>query len=155
MARDVAAPGFDGSNKKGGSPKKGQGGTQTQQCRFFKQGKCNKGKDCPFAHGRAGSPAPNKDKNQNQKGKGSAAPASSSGRSRASSNTSGTSQFSEAELAKRKKTPRVHLAKGKCTFGDRCHYSHATPAAPAQPGGEGGNDKPNKKKKKRLRFTQR
>jgi hypothetical protein len=37
-----------------------------------------------------------------------------------------------------KNLPCAHFAKGECTFGDRCWYSHTAPAAPAT-GSGGGN----------------
>ena len=156
LSRLVAAPAAD-KKKKGKYDKKSNANSRDSSassdgkdkrsipCRFFKKGTCTKGKDCPFSHKKGGSPHP-------------IAPASPRGSPKGSrkgsrSNSPGKKTFTEAELAQRRKTPCAHLKAGRCSFGDRCHYSHANVAAPASEGSSSEASVPKEKKKKKSKGT--
>jgi hypothetical protein len=83
-------------------------------CYKFRDGKCEKGKDCPYKYvkdtSRSGTPK--------KKGKGKG-----NGRSRS------PSKMSREEMAK---TPCTYFQQGKCRRGDKCFYKHENAAAPTK-----------------------
>eukprot|EP00435_Cladocopium_sp_Y103_P009981 s2232_g2.t1 len=91
-------------------------------CMFhFEKKNCKKGKDCPYSHSQKVYDAKKKDKKDGSR-------SNSSSRSR---KPRGRSE-SPAPLDKSGNRTCLLFAKGKCTYGDKCKFSHE-PAAPAKP----------------------
>ena len=113
-----AAPAQGGKDRGKGDRGRPRGRSQSAKgdkiCYKFRDGKCEKGKDCPYKYvkdtSRSGTPK--------KKGKGKG-----NGRSRS------PSKMSREEMAK---TPCTYFQQGKCRRGDKCFYKHENAAAPTK-----------------------
>ena len=135
LLRETAAPaqqkgkGDKGGNSRGRSRERSQNGRKGSRsrsksgdgiCKFFAAGKCKKGRDCTYKHERNKSGGGNSDKRGNSpRGNRSKSP----------------NKLTREQM---KQSPCAHFAKGDCSFGDKCWYSHTATAAPAT-GSGGGN----------------
>ena len=114
-----AAPAQGGKDRGKGKGDRGRSRGRSQStkgdriCYKFRDGKCEKGKDCPYKHvresSRSGTPK--------KKGKGKGNKSSSPNRK------------SKEEMAK---IPCTYFQQGKCRRGDKCFYKHEVAAAPAK-----------------------
>ena len=95
-------------------------------CYKFRDGKCEKGKDCPYKHvkesSRSGTPK--------KKGKGKGGRSASSNRK------------SKEEMAK---IPCTYFQQGKCRRGDKCFHKHEVAAAPTKDPKRTNSSAPKKK----------
>ena len=113
-----AAPAQGGKDRGKGKGDRGRSRGRSQSakgdkiCYKFRDGKCEKGKDCPYKHvkdsSRSGTPK--------KKGKGG-------GRSVS------PNRKSKEEMAK---IPCTYFQQGKCRRGDKCFYKHEIAAAPTK-----------------------
>ena len=91
-----------------------QSGKGDKICYKFRDGKCEKGKDCPYKHvkdsSRSGTPK--------KKGKG-----------KGGSRSGSPNRKSKEEMAK---IPCTYFQQGKCRRGDKCFYKHEVAAAPTK-----------------------
>ena len=103
-----------GKGDRGRSRGRSQSGKGDRICYKFRDGKCEKGKDCPYKHvkdsSRSGTPK--------KKGKGKGGGRSGS-----------PNRKSREEMAK---IPRTYFQQGKCRRGDKCFYKHEVAAAPTK-----------------------
>ena len=103
-----------GKGDRGRSRGRSQSGKGDRICYKFRDGKCEKGKDCPYKHvkdsSRSGTPK--------KKGKG-----------KGGSRSGSPNRKSREEMAK---IPCTYFQQGKCRRGDKCFYKHEVAAAPTK-----------------------
>ena len=87
-------------------------------CYKFRDGKCEKGKNCPYKHVKEPRRDRSTSSRKGKKGKGR-------GRSRSPSST----KLSKEEMAK---IPCTYFQQGNCRRGDKCFYKHEKAAAPTK-----------------------
>ena len=136
-AKGDGRPGRKGSPSRGRSSEKGSKGDKI--CFKFQEGKCDKGKNCPFKHVK-------------EKGKGGSRTASPRGRGRTRSPSKGGKKDGRKKLTKEEmaRTPCTYFAQGKCNRGDKCYYKHEEKGAAATKDTKRTNSPaPNKKKKEK------
>ena len=114
-----AAPAQGGKDRGKGKGDRGRSRGRSQStkgdriCYKFRDGKCEKGKDCPYKHVRESSRSGTPKKKGKGKGNKSSSP----------------TRKSKEEMAK---TPCTYFQQGKCRRGDKCFYKHEVAAAPAK-----------------------
>ena len=104
-----------GDRGRGRSRERSQSGKGDKICYKFRDGKCDKGKDCPFKHVKDSKPRSTTPKNKKGRVK--------KGRSRSEN------RKSKEEMAK---IPCTYFQQGNCRRGDKCFYKSEKVAAPTK-----------------------
>ena len=141
----VAPAKGDGRSGRKGSPSRGRsserGGKGEKICYKFQEGKCDKGKNCPFKHVKDKG----KGRTQSPKGRGRTRSPSKGGKK-----DDKRKKLSREEMAK---TPCTYFAQGKCNRGDKCFYKHEEKGAAATKDTKRTNSPAPKKKAKDSNAT--